>query len=262
MITNNSDKEKKIIKKLRKNIKNILLNFKPKKTLTEEKFLELLMDNNDKDNYTFEKKYANQEENLLKIYGEAESLNKKIKILVITDTHNTLKENDFNNFLLQKDYDVCILLGDIGNSDLSIILKYIEKDKIYALLGNHDYNYIDEYELKNLNGNIIEIKGVKFLGIQGSFRYKPSKFPSFSQRESIDFLKDKEKVDILVSHDGKFNSNAEKNPAHQGLFGITYYLFKNKIPYHIHGHIHESYKKEMINKTIEISAFNYEYIEL
>lgn len=217
----------------------------------------------DDNRYSFEKKYANQENILLKIYGNSRRLENKIKIIVITDTHNTLKEDEFRNFILNSgDYDVCLLLGDFGSNDLPIILRYIDREKIYALLGNHDYNYIKEYELNNLNGNIININGVKLLGIQGSFKYKPSDFPSFSQKESILFLKDKPDVDILVSHDIRFNSMAERDPAHQGMFGITYYLFKNRVPYHIHGHIHNPYKKDMINGTREISSFMYEYIEL
>lgn len=217
----------------------------------------------DDNRYSFEKKYANQENILLKIYGNSRRLENKIKIIVITDTHNTLKEDEFRNFILNSgDYDVCLLLGDFGSNDLPIILRYIDREKIYALLGNHDYNYIKEYELNNLNGNIININGVKLLGIQGSFKYKPSDFPSFSQKESILFLEDKPDVDILVSHDIRFNSMAERDPAHQGMFGITYYLFKNRVPYHIHGHIHNPYKKDMINGTREISSFMYEYIEL
>lgn len=222
-----------------------------------------LMKSNDANNYSFEKKYANQEEILFKICGQANNMNGNIKLIIIADTHNTLNEDEFKKFVLShKDYDVCLLLGDFGYRDLPIILKYVEKNKIYALLGNHDYNYIKEYNLNNLNGQIISIKGVKLLGIQGSFKYKPSDFPSFSQKESIDFLNSKEGVDILVSHDTRFNSESERNPAHQGLFGITYYLLKNKVPYHIHGHLHESYKSTMINGTKEISVLNYEYIEL
>ena len=217
----------------------------------------------DDNRYSFEKKYANQENILLKIYGNSRRLENKIKIIVITDTHNTLKEDEFRNFILNSgDYDVCLLLGYFVSNDLPIILRYIDREKIYALLGNHDYNYIKEYELNNLNGNIININGVKLLGIQGSFKYKPSDFPSFSQKESILFLKDKPDVDILVSHDIRFNSMAERDPAHQGMFGITYYLFKNRVPYHIHGHIHNSYQKTLINGTREISAFQYQIFYL
>lgn len=39
-------------------------------------------------------------------------------------------------------------------------------------------------------------------------------------------------------------------------------LFKNKVPYHIHGHIHNPYRKGLLNCTKEISVYMYEYIEL
>lgn len=235
----------------------------PSKSMNLDEYYNHLMKSNDANCYSFKKKYANQEEIMSKICGQARTMNGTIKLIIISDTHNTLKENDFKLFISNhSDYDICLLLGDFGYRDLPIILKYVDKKKIYALLGNHDHNYIKEYNLNNLNGNIININGVKLLGIEGSFKYKPSDFPSFSQIESIEFLNDKEEVDILVSHDTKFNSDRENDPAHQGLFGITYYLFKNKVPYHIHGHIHEPYMSTMINGTKEISAFNYQYIEL
>lgn len=43
------------------------------------------------------------------------------------------------------------------------------------------------------------------------------------------------------------------------LFDITYYLFKNKVPYHIHGHLYNPYRKELFK---EISTYMYEYMEL
>jgi len=232
-------------------------------TFSLDDYYNRLMQLPDLNSFSFESKYANQEEELFKICGQARSMEGSIRIIVLTDTHNTLNEEEFKDFVMEhSDYEVCLLLGDFGYQDLLIILKYVDKEKIYALLGNHDHDYITEHGLKNLNGNIIEINGVTLLGIEGSFKYKPANFPSFSQKESILFLNDKEPVDILVSHDTKFNSDAEGDPAHQGLFGITYYLYKNRVPYHIHGHIHDPYRKTMINGTEEISVLDYEYIEL
>lgn len=229
----------------------------------QTKYYNKLMNINNINEFSFEKKYAFQEKKLLKLFGKAKKFDKKIKLIIITDTHNTLNEDDFKQFVLScKEYDICLLLGDFGYRDIPIILKYIEKNKIYALLGNHDYDYISDYELNNLNGNIININGVKLLGIQGSFKYKPVDFPAFSQKDSITILNSKPGVDILVSHDNRFNSNSKNDPGHQGLFGITYYLFKNKVPYHIHGHIHNPYKIDMINGTKEISSYKYQYIEL
>ncbi len=78
----------------------------------------------------------------------------------------------------------------------------------------------------------------------------------------FNFLKnDKEKVDILLSHDAPYGLNGRDDVAHQGLFGILYYLFKNKVPYCIHGHLHTSYNKQMINGTKVNCYYMYNYVE-
>ena len=214
--------------------------------------------------YGFQKKYYMQSKRLLKIFGNArDTLPNKIKLIIITDTHNTLDENELVSIVKKhSDFDVCLLLGDHSDNDIKKVLSYVPKERIYALLGNHDVNYIANYDLNNLNGNIIEINGIKLLGIQGSFKYKPVDFPSFTQEDSVRFLKDKESVDILISHDGPFDDNMINNPAHQGLFGITYYLYKNRIKYNIHGHLHNDYEKILDNGTIEKSLHGINYIEL
>ena len=214
--------------------------------------------------YSFQKKYINQEKILYDAFGSVNTiLPGKIKIIVIADTHNSLDEELLYDFVVQHpDYDLCLLLGDHSGYDVEKILKYISKEKIYALLGNHDSNYIEHYDLNNLNGKIVEVNGVKLIGIEGSFKYKPSSFPSFTQEGSVEFLNNKHSVDILVSHDGPFDSEKEYDPAHQGLFGITYYLFKKKIKYNIHGHLHKNYQRNLLNGTIEICKYGINYIEL
>lgn len=213
--------------------------------------------------YGLNPKYKSQEEKLLSLFGKCDSFNKKIKMIVISDTHGCLKKDDFAKFVAEhEDFDVCLLLGDHSIGDIDIIVQYINEEKIYALLGNHDNNYIDKFKLKNLNGNVINIRGVKILGIQGSYKYKPDDFPSFTQKESIEFLNEKEKVDILVCHDSPYDFSDRSDVAHQGLFGILYYLFKNKVPYCIHGHLHTPYNKQMINGTKVNCYYMYNYIEL
>ena len=222
-------------------------------------FKQLFSNHSNSIHYLFSPKY---EEQLLKQYGSADKMNNSIFLLVIADTHGTLDEDEFKKYIANKQYDICIMLGDHYNRDIDIILRYIDKSKIYGIKGNHDYNYLSDYGITNINGNIIEIKGVKILGMEGSFKYKSVDFPSFTQKESITFLESKPKVDILVTHDKKFDYEKLKDPAHQGLIGITNYIFKNKIPVHIHGHIHEPYVKKMINGTTEYSVFGYEIIKI
>ena len=242
----------KFLKRFKQNLKNVYSYYS---LITKVKLNQSI--------YGFDCRYTNQEEKLYKMFGKCESFTKQLKLIVISDTHNCLKKEEFEQFVAaHSDYDACFLLGDHHVNDIEIILKYIDKKRIFGLLGNHDFNYIKEYEIHDLNGQLIEINGVKLLGIQGSFKYKPADFPSFTQKESIEFLNSKDKADVLISHDNRFNSAMVENPAHQGLFGITYYLYKNKVPYHIHGHLHNSYKKVLRNGTQEISTYMYEYIIL
>ena len=207
--------------------------------------------------------YYNEEyeSRLYKQYGNCNKFSKSIKILAIADTHGSLKDDEFKLFLKDiQTFDLVILLGDHANLDIEIILKNVDKNKIVGILGNHDYDYLSKYNILNINGKIIEVNGIKFLGIEGSFKYKEENYPSFTQEESLEFLNCFPSVDILVSHDQKYNYLS--NYAHQGLIGITNYLYKNKISYHIHGHIHKSYQNEMLNGTKEICVFKYEIIEI
>lgn len=223
------------------------------------RFINKLFNNEEKQPDIFSPKY---EEYLLRKHGKSDLISGNISLLIISDTHGTLDENKFCDYIKNKKYDACIMLGDHYNRDIEIIVRNIEKTKLYGLKGNHDYDYLSDYDIPDINGKILTINGIKILGMEGSFKYKPVDFPSFTQEGSINFLTDKEKVDILISHDKKFDYQKMKDPAHQGLIGITDYLFKNKIPVHIHGHIHEPYKKEMLNGTLEYSIFGYELIEV
>lgn len=222
-------------------------------------FIDKLFSREEQQPDIFSTKY---EEYLFKKYGKSDVFNKNVSLLIISDTHGTLNENSFRNYLKNKYYDVCIMLGDHYNRDIEIIVRNIDKSKLYGIKGNHDYDYLQDYDIPNINGQIININGIKILGMEGSFKYKPVDFPSFTHDESIAFLENKEKVDILVTHDKKFDPEKLRDPAHQGLIGITNYIYKNRVPIHIHGHIHEPYKKQWINGTTEYSVFGYETIKI
>lgn len=106
------------------------------------------------------------ESNLYKQYGNCNKISKSIKILAIADTHGSLKEDEFKLFLKDNQtFDLVILLGDHTSLDIEIILNNIDKNKIVGILGNHDYDYLSKYNVLNINGKIIEVNGIKFLGI-------------------------------------------------------------------------------------------------
>lgn len=209
-------------------------------------------------NKTFQLNY----EQTLKNNG-VKKIKGNIRLLVIADTHGDLAlSKELCKKLVDVDCDLCCVLGDIHDADYKTILKYIPKKKIVALLGNHDrYSLLGEYGLEDLNGRTIEYNEVKIGGIQGSFKYKEEDFPSFTHKESISFLKSMEACDILLSHDKPFIFDY-KDPVHDGLKGITKYVYENKIPVVIHGHIHKNYNTRLKNGTDVIGVYGVKIIDI
>ncbi len=199
---------------------------------------------------------------LYREYGKANKFNKEIAILFVSDTHNALygNEKEFSK-IAKKEYDVCILLGDHSNSDIDIILKYVPINKIYGILGNHDtFSLYENYNIESLHNKVVEVNGVKISGFQGSFKYTSKEKPLFTHEESIDILNNLEGSDIFVTHDKPFLID-NNDPPHDGLKGITNYIFKNKIPFHIHGHLHNNERMILKNKSISYCVYPFELMK-
>ena len=208
----------------------------------------------------------NFENQLLKHYGECSNNNKfNIKILFITDTHNCLTYDKESLEYLKNitNYDYCILLGDHSADDLYEITNIIPKEKLCGVLGNHDsWEKYKEYDIKNIDGKVIDIKGIRIAGISGSFKYKNSdQYALYTHEESIEIANNMEVADILVSHDKPFTEK-QYGDAHDGLKGITQYIYKNHIPLHIHGHLHEESEEILKNGTKSIGVYKVKLIEL
>lgn len=209
------------------------------------------------------KPYMDFEEELIEEYGRAKRWNSHLRLLVIADTHGGVAEEDFAELIKEgPSYDACIMLGDHTPDDIEKILRYVPKEKIIGVLGNHDsFELYKEYGIKDINGKIVEIAGVRFAGIQGSFRYKDEKYPLYTQKESIDLAEEMEEADVLISHDMAFNKDYT-NVAHAGLAGILYYIYKSRIAVHIYGHYHKNSEKMLQNGTKEIGTYMYRFIEI
>ena len=80
--------------------------------------------------YGINSKYRNQENRLLEMFGKCDLFDKKIKMIIISDTHGCLREDEFSQFINEnKQFDVCLLLGDHSIGDIEIILRYVNKEK-------------------------------------------------------------------------------------------------------------------------------------
>lgn len=207
------------------------------------------------------------EQELYEIYGDCKTLPKfGLNILFITDTHNCLAYTDKHvNYLKSinsSDYDLCIILGDLSALDIDEIKRIIPDEKLYGVVGNHDsINFLEENNVKNLNGKVITCKGVKIAGIMGSNRYKEKDYGMQTHEESIELSEQMESADILISHDKAYVFDRHDN-VHDGLKGITNYIYKNHIPLHIHGHLHEEFEEILKNGTKSICLYQIKLLEL
>lgn len=188
-----------------------------------------------------------------------------LRLIVISDTHGALAfdKGRLPSFLdTVEAFDLCVLLGDIHPAEMPIILDCIPREKIIGILGNHDaFDVYSSVGVREISGRSYEYHGVRFVGLNGSFRYKNECFPSHSQYESLLIARNLPKADVLLSHDVML-SNFERDPAHSGLIGITYYIYQNGVPWHFHGHIHKSYVMPYSNGTQEKSVYLCEYVEI
>lgn len=177
------------------------------------------------------------------IVNEGFQFHGNINILTIADTHG------FNAEIIKTimnipegDYDVVFTLGDIP-LDMLKYIKLHSKKEVYGVLGNHDTeNLLVKADIKDLSKEILNINGISITGLGGSFKYKRTCI-GYTHEESKEILSQKEKVDILVSHDtmyGLFKNKRVYDVAHQGLKGITDYMDNNKTKINIHGHYHRN----------------------
>ncbi len=188
-----------------------------------------------------------------------------IKLIVVSDTHGQLAfdRSRFLSFLKSvKEYDLCLILGDIYPEEIDVILEHIPRQKIIAIKGNHDsFDIYGKYKIRDISGCIYSYNGVQFAGIDGSFRYKNEPFPSHTQRESLKIADGLKKADVLLTHDVML-ADFGRDPAHSGLIGIAYYIYEKTPLWHFHGHIHKSYEQRYKNGTREKSVYMWEYVEL
>lgn len=207
---------------------------------------------------------ANYEDELLEQFGINQISNfNHIDLLIITDTHNCLYyDKESIEKIKNAKYDICLILGDVTNSDIYEILKIVPYDKIYGLLGNHDgLDRFEESKIRNLSGQVITVNNVKIAGLQGSHRYKMGDYGMYSHEESIKIADEMQEADILVSHDRPFVTDNNDN-VHDGLKGVTYYCYKNHIKVEIHGHLHEETEETLKNGTRVLGKYKVDILNL
>ncbi len=194
------------------------------------------------------------------------------KILAISDLHSKLTTENLN-LIKNQEYDVCILLGDIGEANLATLCTVLNKEKTFGVLGNHDdLNLYKRHEIRELTPKELQMPypSFYFTGLSGSHRYKKGDYPMLTQEESIKAIEESRiavNTYFFVSHDYPkwlYKNIDPEDDAHCGLEGLWQLINRpNKYNKYIselnnrpkspqlliHGHLHQSRKTTFRNRT-------------
>ena len=168
-----------------------------------------------------------------------------------------------------KDYDLILSCGDLNKKYLEFIVTMARWPVLYVH-GNHDDRLIDDPPegCDCIDGKLITYKGVRILGLGGSYRYNDGK-NMYTEREMewriwkmLPKLWKSKGFDILVTHAPARNVHDFDNLTHRGFECFRNLMEKYEPKYFVHGHIHRNYgvdipQKSRFGETTVINAYEY-----
>ncbi len=145
--------------------------------------------------------------------------------------------------------DLILSCGDLSPEYLSFLVT-VGKAPVLYVHGNHDGKYKKRPPegCECIEDTVINMDGIRILGLGGCLRYSPKAEHQYSEREMtkrIRKLRSKiwfnRGVDIIVTHAPVRGLGDEDNLAHRGFEAFQKMLKKYSPRYWIYGHVHMSY---------------------
>ena len=195
-----------------------------------------------------------------------------MRILIVSDIESKYIWEHFDKDKFSN-IDLIISCGDLNHSYLSFLVTMI-KAPLYYVHGNHDRGYVQmpPEGCDSIEDTVKEYKGVRILGLGGSFYYSGKDF-QYTEKQmakrisKLKFQLFKSKgFDILVSHAPAFGVGDGEDLCHRGFKSFLNLMDKYEPKYFFHGHQHLNYSQKSprirtYNKTTVINAYGYHIVE-
>lgn len=196
-----------------------------------------------------------------------------MKILFVADEESKAIWDYFNKEEFE-DIDLIISCGDLKPEYLSFMATMIPVPVLY-IHGNHD----DKYDMRPPEGctciedKIYTFRGVRILGLGGSYRYKPGKNQYTESemekrvRKLFWKLKRHKGFDILVTHSPALGFHDGEDQCHRGFDVFNRLLETYQPKYFVHGHVHMNYgrqfpREDQMGETKVVNAYERYIIEI
>ena len=170
-----------------------------------------------------------------------------MKILALSDEEH-LEFWDYYVPGRLKPYGLIFSCGDLKSSYLSFVVTMARAPVMYVH-GNHDTGYADARPegCDNIDGKIVEYRGLRILGLGGCLWYRPGdhQYTEEEMEKRIRRLKWEIAkyggVDIIITHAPPRGVGDSEDRAHMGFECFLELIDTYRPKYLLHGHVHMSY---------------------
>ena len=197
-----------------------------------------------------------------------------MKIMVLSDTADKALWDYLDRRLLEG-IDLILSCGDLPAEYLSFLTCFTDAPILYVH-GNHD----KAYDRKPPEGcvcvddAIVEVGGVRVLGLGGSMRYRPGEPYMFTEKEMARRakklrwkLRRSGGFDILLTHAPARGLGDMEDIPHQGFETFLTLMDRWKPRYMVYGHVHQEYgatafaRERRYAETMVVNAYKRYVIE-
>lgn len=118
---------------------------------------------------------------------------------------------------------------------------------VFYVHGNHDEIYLKRPPegCEDIDGRVVEFKGLRFLGLGGSMRYSEGKF-QYTEKEMEWrirrlYFQIRKGIDVVIAHSPPAGIHEGGDFAHKGFHSFLKLIEKFQPSYFLHGHTHMNY---------------------
>ena len=196
-----------------------------------------------------------------------------MKILVVADVKSPYYFDCYTPGKL-KDFDLILSCGDLSKEYLEFLVT-MARCPLYYVPGNHDetFDLHPPEGCKSIDGRLVEYRGVRILGLGGSYQYRPGS-QQYTERQMAQrirrlrwTIRRHRGFDILVTHAPMRGINDLDTPAHRGFECFSDLIDRWQPKWFLHGHVHLNYgmnlpRKAERGQTQIVNAYEYQVIEI
>ena len=185
------------------------------------------------------------------------------------------------------DVDLVLGCGDLPHYYLEFVVTMLGGPLFYVI-GNHA-NAIKHYYARpenweypggceNIDGRVVQYKGLLVAGLEGSMRYNRNEHFQYSEREMtrkvwslapwlmLNKIRYGRYLDVLITHAPPKDIHDRQDLCHRGFTALRTFIDRYQPRYLIHGHVHV-YSPRQVTETVHgnttvLNAYGYRTFEI